>query len=169
MVNQKNTPENLSVFDKQYDKSIKKTTNTDNITHIPDIDNFDLKLIEKLKTNSRASFSEIGKELGTSTSTVIRKYNSLLGNKIIRPLIQINPTKIGYFNEACFRLTINFKINIQTISKDICKIPDITAVVTTIGQYDLTVFAAVKSLKHFSSLEEEIANTSGIKEMEQPH
>jgi DNA-binding Lrp family transcriptional regulator len=164
--NQKNTPENLSVLNSLHSESIEETTGKDDAKDTPNVDDIDLKLIEKLKTNSRASFSEIGNEMGISTSTVIRRYNSLWGSKIIRPVIQINPIRIGYFGEAGFRLTINSQSNILAVSADICKIPDIIGVVTTIGVYDLTVFAAVKSLEHFFSLQEEIANVSGIKEMD---
>jgi hypothetical protein len=66
---------------------------------------------------------------------------------------------------TCFGLTINSEANIANVSDAICKIPDITGVIKTIGTYDLAIFAQVKSLEHFFVLEAEIANVPSIREI----
>ena len=165
--NSRRMPENLSVLNELYDNSRESTAKGLNSPKRDIINNnIDRQLIEKLKANSRASFNELGKELGISTSTVIRRYSSLNSRGIIRALIQINPLRIGYFSTACFRLTISSEANMATVSDDICKIPDITGVIRTIGVYDLTIFAEVKSLEHLFKVEAEIASVHGIREMD---
>jgi len=164
--NHKNTPENLSALGDLCGKLEGMPAKEPDLRETLKIDDLDKQLIEKLKANSRASFSEIGKELAISTSTAIKRFNFLLKNRIIRPLIQINPANIGYNREACFRLMINTQTNVDAISARICKIPDVIGVVTTIGMYDLSVFAAIKNLEHFTAVEEKIASAPGIKEMD---
>jgi Lrp/AsnC family transcriptional regulator for asnA, asnC and gidA len=162
----RNMPENLSILDELCGVSRERMAKDANLSKSGNIDSIDRQLIEKLKANGRAPFNGIGKELGISTSTVIRRYNALKSCRIIRTLIQINPMKIGYFSEACFKLTINSEANIATISDDICGIPDITAFIKTIGTYDFTIFAQIKSWEHFFALEAEIANVSGVNQID---
>ena len=165
--NSRRMPENLSVLNELCENSREKIAKGANFPKSSIIDNsIDRQLIEKLKANSRASFSELAKELGISASTVIRRYSSLNSRGIIRAIIQINPTKVGYFSTACFRLTINSEANIATVSDDICKIPDVTGVIRTIGTFDLTIFVEVKSLEHLFQVEAEIASVHGIREMD---
>ena len=74
--------------------------------------------------------------------------------------------RIGYLSEACFKLTINSETNIANISDDICRIPDITGFIKTIGAHDFTIFAQIKSWEHFFALEAEIASVSGVMEID---
>jgi len=166
----KRIPENLSVLTN--DKIPSNTEKTEIPTkhriekNVNKIDEIDRQLIEKLAVNSRASFNEIGKEMGISTSTAIRRYNSLKRNGIIRALIQINPTKLGYPIEACFRLTIDSQLGLNSIAEKIAEIPDVVGILKTSGPHDLSVFAEIKNFEHLIALETEIANIPGIKEME---
>jgi len=166
----KRMPENLSVLTN--DKLPSNTEKTEIPTknriekNVSKIDEIDRQLIEKLVVNSRASFNEIGKELGISTSTAIRRYNNLIRNGIIRAIIQINPTKIGYPIEADFRLTIDSQWDLNSIAEKIAEIPNVVGILKTTGPHDLTIFTEIKNFEHLIALETEIANIPGIKEME---
>jgi len=106
--------------------------------------------------------------LGISNGTVTRRFDSLKARRVIRPLIQVNPERIGYFSEATFGLIISAETNIATVSNALGRIPDVTAVLRTIGIHDLSVVVQVKSLKHIFSLEAEIARIPGMKEISPP-
>ena len=113
----RNNPDNLSVLAnavaKENDESKGKETNR---IEIDDIDKF---LIEKLVTNGRTPFSSISKELGISTDTVTRRYEKLKRNRDIKPVIQINPLKIGYRAFAIFKLSFsqdNLSRSVEAIS-----------------------------------------------------
>jgi DNA-binding Lrp family transcriptional regulator len=168
----KRAPENLSVLtnDKIPSDTEKAEIRTENRIekNVRKIDAIDRQLIEKLVVNSRASFSGIGKELGISTSTAIRRYNKLKRNGIIRAMIQINPTRIGYPIEACFKLTINFQRDLNDIAEKIAGVPDVVGVLKIIGAHDLAVFTGIRNLEHLVALETEIANIQGVREMEAP-
>jgi DNA-binding Lrp family transcriptional regulator len=104
--------------------------------------------------------------LGISTSTAIRRYNNLKRNGIIRAVIQINPAKIGYPIEACFRLTIDSQWGLNSIAEKIAEIPNVVGILKTTGPHDLSVFAEIKNFEHLIALETDIANIPGVKEME---
>jgi len=163
-------PENLSVLTNEKTRSgiEKKETNTEKRVQETalKIDETDRQIIEKLAVNGRTPFSNIGRELGISTSTVIRRYNSLKRNGIIRTRIQINPAKIGYPIEASFRLTIDSQRDLNSIAEKIAKVPDIVGILKTTGAHDLTIFAEIRNLEHLVALETEIANIQGVREME---
>lgn len=166
----KNMPENLSIlnFDKISSDTEKKDTKTKKgikETAVK-IDETDRQIIEKLAVNGRAPFSNIGRELGISTSTAIRRYNNLKRNGIVRTLIQINPAKIGYPVSACFRLTIGSQGDLDSVAEKIAKIPDVTGILKTTGAYDLTIFTEIKDVQHLVALETEIANIQGVREIE---
>ena len=161
-------PENLSILEESNYITEKKKEKVNNSSVCVTISDVDWKLIFKLKEDSRASYNEIGKELGISTSKVIRRYNTLKSQGIISPIIQIDLTRIGYFGESYFRVRINGEDDIFTIIDAICKIKDITTVTRTIGTFDLRIVAQVKSLEHLLDLETEIGNVNGVREMDLP-
>ena len=162
-------PENLSVLNEILGiNPSEETKKYAENTETPKIDSIDWSIIKKLKADSRTSFNNISKELEIPTSTIIRRYNSLIKGNIVKPLIQINPTKIGYPNGAYFRLSINSEREIGSISKNISKQSDIVGIIATMGAYDLTVSTMVRSLEHFMALEKEISAVHGIREMDTP-
>lgn len=167
----RNTPENLSVLaDCRTPRAAEKTEMTNKIIQEEaiKIDEIDKQLIKKLSVNSRASFNRISKELKISPSTTIRRYNKLKRNHIIKSLIQINPAKIGYPVEACFKLTIQSQENLTETAKKIAEVPDVRGVIKTAGSHDLCVFAAIKNFDHLFALENEIASIQGIREIATP-
>lgn len=164
------TPENLSVLadGKMSSDQGKRETQTKDGSEkkAGKIDETDRQLIETLAVNSRASFSAIGKKLGISTSTAARRCENLKRNGIIRAVIQINPAKIGYPFEACFRLKTDSQWKLDSIAEKIAKLPDVVGMLKTTSAYDLTVFTEIRNFEHLIALETEIASIQGVREMD---
>ena len=158
ILNLKKIPSDTEKTDMKTKKGIKETAGK--------IDETDRQIIEKLAVNGRAPFSNIGSELGISTSTAIRRYNNLKRNGIVRTLIQIDPVEVGYPFMACFRLMVGSQGDLDSVAEKISKIPDVTGILRTTGVYDLTIFTEIKDVQHLVALEAEIANIPGIREME---
>lgn len=169
-IGSRDMPDNLSVLtNDKISSDIEKTeaqTKNRIEENLGEIDEIDRKLIEKLTVDGRASFDDIGRELGISASTAMRRYHNLKHSGIIRTVIQVNPAKIGYLTMACFRLTIDYQGNLNSIVEKIAKIPDVVGLFKTTGAYDLTIMTEIKNFEHFFALETEIANIDGIREME---
>jgi DNA-binding Lrp family transcriptional regulator len=133
-----------------------------------DVDNLDRQIIEKLVYDGRAPFSDIAKEAGASTSTVMRRFQELIDKHVIKPTIQINPLILGYPVDANFRLTTSGQADSVEVADKICAISDVYAIFNVMGAYDFRVFACVKDFKHLFDLESQIANVPGVLEIERP-
>lgn len=166
----RNQPENLSILDNSKISSGTEKTELQHRRRIKEtavkIDETDRQIIKKLVVDGREPFSSIGKELGISTNTAIRRYNRLKRNGIVRALIQIDPAKIGYLTTICFRLMIGSKGNVDSIAEKIGKIPDVFGILKTTGVHGIDIFTVIKDSEHCAALETELASMPGILEME---
>lgn len=127
------------------------------------LDDVDKKIIDYLSEDSRASFRKIAKKLGLSVDTITRRYQKLLEENVIRPTITIDPTKLGYEAFVFFSVKIESQTIVRNITNEVAKIPDITAVMETTGEYDLTVIALTKSFPHAFKIGEKISNVCGVR------
>ena len=127
------------------------------------IDEVDKKIINYLSEDSRASFRKIAKKLGLSVDTVTRRYQKLLEENVLRPTITIDPTKLGYEALVFFGIKIDSQAVLRNITNEVAKIPDITAVMETTGEYDLTVIALARSFSHAFKIGEEIGKVVGVR------
>lgn len=167
--NVRNTPENLAIgpFQKATNKidetyslattGIQKTASK--------IDEIDMQIVEKLAMNGRASFRKIAEEIGTSTDTVIKRYQKLKGNGIMKVCIQIDPAKIGY--HAILDFSIAFvQSNSSVMAENLAKIPDVVFVIKTSGDYDIYMTAMARDIQQLLAIHEEIAKIPGITRLE---
>jgi Lrp/AsnC family transcriptional regulator for asnA, asnC and gidA len=160
---------NLSILSNKNsltDTNIRVTGDSKIKRDLIEADEIDRQIIEKLVYDGRAPFSSIAKKIGISTSTVMRRYQELARKKVIRPIIQINLSKLGYPADVNFRLITNPQDDLGNVADSISKIPDIYVIFKLIGSHDLMVFACAKSLEHLFDLELQIANVPGVQKVE---
>ena len=151
------TPEKSSISEKITVQNEIKTQNK--------IDQIDKQIIKKLGKNSRLSFRKIAQELDISTDTVSRRYIKLSKKGIIKPFIQINPTKIGYKATVFFSVSFISKQKLDNIVEIISQIPDIILILNTSGHFDLSIMALVKNIEQLFSIQDELYKIPGITEM----
>lgn len=131
------------------------------------MDDLDIQIANKLAINGRTSFTEIAKDAGVSTDTIVKRYHKLIRNKAMKVSIQINPKKIGY--NAILDLNIAFSSpgNLSgTVVEALAKIPDVIIITKTSGDYDLQLTAMVRDIEHSFTIEEQIASVPGITKIE---
>jgi DNA-binding Lrp family transcriptional regulator len=154
-----NKPDNLSVLANAVTRENEENKSKEN-NHI-EIDEIDKFLIEKLVTNGRTPFSNISKELGISTDTVTRRYEKLKRNRDIKPVIQINPLKIGYRAFALFKLSFsqdNLSRSVEAISLS----PDINFIHKTSGKFDCIASLMIKDIDQFVGFKEQILGINNL-------
>jgi DNA-binding Lrp family transcriptional regulator len=165
----KNIPENLQVKPNSKDnKQIIKQTCTPilNQTKRIKIDELDKQIIEKLTINGRTPFCKIAKDIGTSTDTVLKRYQKLKKNGVIKITIQIDPNKIGYHSILDFNIAFASPINSSSFIEQLAKIPDITTITKTSGDYDLQLIALIRDIEQMFGLQEEISRITGVTKIE---
>ena len=107
-------------------------------------------------------FRKIANDLGISTDTVARRYKKLKQDGTIKPVIQINPTKIGYYTDAYFLLTFNSQQSFFDIIEQISKILVVILILKTSGVFDLTIKVMVKNIKQLIVIQNEITSIPNI-------
>ncbi len=107
----------------------------------------------------------LGKEIGISSDTAKRRYEKLKKNGVLKVTIQINPNKIGY-KALCVFFTVTSNENSSEIIEEISRIPDVISIMKTTGNYDLQIYAMVKDLGQFLSVQEQLGKIQGITKMD---
>ena len=155
----RNHPENLSIFRNK--PEIKEIKCSSLKTKISDLDKL---LIEKLAADGRTTFSQIAKDLGTTTETISRRYERLKKGGLIRVIIRIDPRKIGYVAFSSISIKLS-KADINIIDK-LSEIPDITQIQRTSGKFDYWMIAMLRDLEHLLDIQFKIRAIRGIVKME---
>jgi Lrp/AsnC family transcriptional regulator for asnA, asnC and gidA len=101
------------------------------------MDNLDRKIIQELSEDARKPFMAIAKKLGTSTQTVIRRYNEMKANGTIgHSAITIDLEKIGYHGTAHMLINIKLEANSAEIVEQLKKTQNVIIATRTTGSYE---------------------------------
>ena len=134
-----------------------------------DLDDTDRKIIEILAKDSRKSFREIAKQLGISVDTIARRFETLERNKVIQPIIRVDFSKLGYEAIVLFAIKVASQSELSQITEKVSKVPDVTAVMESTGEYDLMVNAVVRNIAHIFAVGEEISKVVGVRRVSLVH
>ncbi len=151
----RNIPYNLSVLECNHPAQEKEPEPLCIKKDYQQIDEVDKFIIEKLMVDSRMPFSKIAREFGMSTDTVSKRYQRLRQNNHIRPVIRINPTKIGYTAFALFKMTF-YEDSLTNSIEELAAIPDFNFVHKISGKFNCWASLMVKDIDQFTSVQEKI-------------
>jgi DNA-binding Lrp family transcriptional regulator len=109
------------------------------------VDDLERKILKSLNQNSRKSFREIAKQIGTSAPVVINKIKKLEKLGAIKSYIPIlDPEYFGYNLTAVVALRISHGKLIETQEK-IAEDPRVFAIYDVTGEWDSIVIGRFKS------------------------
>ena len=115
------------------------------------MDELETKVIRALNQNSRKSFREIAKEIGTSAPVVINKIKKLEEAGAIKGYIPIlDPEYFGYTLMAVVALRISHGKLIEAQER-IAEDPHVIAIYDVTGDWDAIVIAHFKSREDLNS------------------
>jgi DNA-binding Lrp family transcriptional regulator len=167
----RNIPENLNFKDHLGDTSESSQSNSktsiSKSTNKKIIDDIDRRLLQELTFDGRVSFTELAKEIGLSTNTILKRYHKLIENGSIKVSIQIDPKKFGYTSILDFNIAFT---TLRSLSDDIvdsfAKIPDIIIITKTSGDYDLQLTAMIRDIEQLFTIQDQIARVHGVTQIE---
>jgi DNA-binding Lrp family transcriptional regulator len=136
--------------------------NTD-IDDKPDIDQIDRYLIDRLTEDGRCSFNKIASEIGTSVDRIIRRYEKLKKNNVIKTVIQINPQKLGYRAYGFFFLSVQQNGNADDAINQLSKLKNVFHLIKTLGTADFFISCYLKDFDDFFSIRDEIGKITYLK------
>jgi Lrp/AsnC family transcriptional regulator for asnA, asnC and gidA len=163
----RNIPENLNLAGIPKNGAKDNKRNLNKAIDIPKAetttDELDKQIVAKLTLDGRASFTQIAKQMGISTDTVIKRYRKLRKNGTTKVSIQINPNKIGYSSILDFNIAFATPCSSPyTVVESLTKIPDIIIITRTSGDYDLQGTAMIRDISESFAIQDQIARICGI-------
>jgi len=163
----RNTPENVfSTHPLEATKvSATPLTNSEESEPIK-LDETDYQIIERLTNNGRLPFSKIGKDMGLSTNTIVRRYEKLLKNRVMKVSVQINPIELGFQAMLDLNLTVSNQSEITLIADKLSRIVGVSYIVKLGGNFDLMVVALVKDCKDIIKISDEVFKIPNIKKID---
>jgi DNA-binding Lrp family transcriptional regulator len=103
--------------------------------------------------------------LGLSTDTVIQRYKNLERKRAIRPIITVDYEKLGYQGVIFYFIRIVGHSDIDVISGEIQKIPDVIGTLIASGLYDLMANACIRNIKHAFEIGRRIKQITNVKKV----
>ena len=126
------------------------------------MNNIDKRLLSLLRMNARMSTSELARQLGTSRSTVQSRLKRLEEKKIIGGYtIQYGSDYERKLITAYVLIKVAQKLT-GKVYVSLNKIPQIRALYSISGDYDLIAVITAESTEELSTLLDEVVNLSGI-------
>lgn len=129
---------------------------------MPELDSTDQALLTRLRDNSRASTSELARQLGLSRSTVQSRLNKLLDNGVITGFtLQLGENYSAKLIRAHVLIELDQKLTGQT-QAELKQMHKVTALYAISGAYDMIALVEAHSTGELSRLLDEIAGLDGI-------
>ena len=127
------------------------------------LDEVDKQILEVLQSNSRISFSELGRSVGLSATAARNRINSLVNRGIITRLgVELDWAKIGWPIQSLLLVRTEHG-RAETVSKQLHKIPQILSITKTAGTVDLVVRLIASDVSDFASiLQKSLSKIPGI-------
>jgi DNA-binding Lrp family transcriptional regulator len=130
------------------------------------IDSTDRKIIKALTLDARLSNVQLAQQLNIAVSTVSRRIDALLRDKVISIKALPNPFKIGYKASAVIGLDVDLN-QVDDVCAKLSGNSHMTLVVTTFGRFDVLIIADYENfelLNHF--IKQELPQIQGVKAAE---
>ena len=123
-------------------------------------------ILELMVDDARVSFRKIASTLNKSTDTIIKYYNQLRQDGIIRgSTVVVDLEKIGYEGMASFHIDLESSDvgQVDNILDQLITMPNIIVATKTVGDHDLLALAVIHDLKHYTKIGRDVASIQGVK------
>jgi len=133
-----------------------------------EIDNVDLKILSILQHNAKKPFTEVAKQAYVSSGTIHVRMNKLEQMGVVKGAsLDLNLAKLGYTVSAFLGVFLAKSSLYDKVARQLEKIPEITSIHYTTGNYSMFVRIYAKSTDHLKDiLHDSIQKVEGIERTE---
>ena len=108
------------------------------------MDELDMKIVEILQEDGRASNAGIARRVGVSEGTVRRRLKQLIQEEFIRVVALLDPGKMGYASEALVGVRVD-PDKIDQVAERLAALEEVNWVAETTGSFDIFAWATLES------------------------
>lgn len=127
-----------------------------------ELDNLDFAILSCLQKDGRMSFTVIAKKLKVSIGTIRTRFNKLIEDGTIQIIGRVNPDKVGFNAYAHIAVYVRPATLKEKIAQKISRMPEVSFLAGTSGDYDLEVDVMCRNNEHLVSCINDISKINGV-------
>lgn len=128
-----------------------------------ELEPFDVALIQALQRHGRASFRDLGRQLGVSERAVSARYAELVEMDAVRVTAVVNPLNLGWSTMAWLGIRLTGGADLERVAAHLGEVPDVSYLVVASGRYDLMAEVVCRTPDELlATLTERIGAVEGI-------
>ncbi len=127
-----------------------------------DPDDLDFAILSCLQEDGRMSFTVIAQKLKVSIGTVRTRFNKLIEERTINIIGRVNPDKVGFHAYAHIAVYIRPASLKEKIAQKISKMPEVSFLAGTSGDYDLEVDVMCRNNEHLVAFIDGLSKLEGV-------
>lgn len=169
-----NVPENLSILPGQEIEPSHCTPGTvfdlqkidfspEETRLLSELDETEVKILQMLSKDSRTPFRKIALEINIAPDTVRRRYENLEKSGIIRSVIQLDPTKIGYIGAVSSTVALEGNVDLWETAEKLSQIPSVVLILNIYGDHELIVVGFVRDVNQQLNIQERIEQIPNLR------
>jgi Lrp/AsnC family transcriptional regulator for asnA, asnC and gidA len=126
------------------------------------LDKLDFEILSFLQEDGRMSFTVIAEKLGVSIGTIRTRFNKLIEEGTVNIIGRVNPDKVGFRSYAHIALYVRPATLKDKVAQRIVKMPEVSFLALTSGDYDLEVDAMCRDNNHLVDFVNNISKIEGV-------
>jgi DNA-binding Lrp family transcriptional regulator len=121
------------------------------------LDELDTRIVAALVKDARATYADVGAQIGLSAPAVKRRVDRLRASGAITGFsAQVDPAALGWTTEAYVELFCRGKTSPADIAAAVAKHPEVTSACTITGEADALLHIRASDVRHFEHVVERI-------------
>ncbi len=122
------------------------------------LDDSDRQIVAALVRDARATYAEVGAQVGLSASAVKRRVDRLRASGAITGFsARVDPSALGWTTEAYVELFCRGRTSPADIAAAVSRFPEIIAACTITGDADALLHIRAADVRHFEQVVERIS------------
>ncbi len=126
------------------------------------LDELDFAILSCLQQDGRMSFTVMAKKLKVSVGTIRTRMNKLIEEGTIHIIGRVNPDKVGFLAYAQIAVFVRPATLKEKIAQKISKMPEVSFLAMTSGDYDLEVDVMCKDNDDLVIFVNKISRIKGV-------
>jgi Lrp/AsnC family transcriptional regulator for asnA, asnC and gidA len=126
------------------------------------LDKLDFEIVSCLQQDGRMSFTDMAERLGVSVGTIRTRLNKLVEEGTINIIGRVAPEKVGFNAYAHIAVFVRPATLKESLAKRIAKLPEVSFLAMTSGDYDLEVDVMCRDNDHLMEFVGKLSAMNGV-------
>ena len=126
------------------------------------LDDLDFAILSNLQKDGRMSFTVIAENLKVSIGTIRTRFNKMIEDGTVNIIGRVDPDKVGFQSYAHIAVFVRPATLKEKVAQRISKLPEVSFLAGTSGDYDLEVDVMCRNNKHLVNFINDISKIEGV-------